>query len=122
MPIRTRGSSSPRLYDRLAVLDAALVERAAGGDRAAFDRIFDVLFPVVWALAVDAVGLSQRDAELLTGRVLERVVLGLGSYKPQIPFGDWLRGAIEDELRVGTRARAEKRPVTAQRAPTQPQR
>jgi len=107
--------------DLLAAIDTDLVRRAANGDQHAFDALYDAVFPIVWALSLQHVGMSLEEAESLTERLLERVVLSLGGYSRDIPFSTWLRRLLAEEIRAFTR-RPRRARVSARRLrlPLQP--
>jgi DNA-directed RNA polymerase specialized sigma24 family protein len=87
----------------LSVIDADLVRLAASGDQRAFDELYDAIFPIVWALSLQHVGMSLDEAESLTERLLERVVLSLDGYSRDLAFPTWLRRLLADEIRAFTR-------------------
>jgi DNA-directed RNA polymerase specialized sigma24 family protein len=117
----SRPPGMSRVSEKLAAIDADLVERVAQGEQCAFDSIYDTLFPLVWSLSLRRVGLEQIDAEQLTERILERVLLALPQYPPAQPFAEWLGAQIAKELHAFERAER-PRGVSARRVPMQPRR
>ena len=105
----------------LSAIDADLIRRAASGEQRAFDQLYDASFPVVWALSLRHAGMSLDEAEALTQKLLERIVLSLDGYSREVAFSTWLRRLLADEIRAFTRrprrARVSPRRV---RAPAQP--
>lgn len=73
MPTRIHDRSTAALR-RAAGVDDALARAAARGERPAFDRVYDALFPLVWRLSVRRANGSRRDAERLTVQILQDVV------------------------------------------------
>ena len=89
--------------DLLAEIDADRVRLAASGDQRAFDQLYDALFPIVWALSLRHAAMSPEDAENLTERLLERIVLSLDGYPRNLAFSTWLRRFLAEEIRAFTR-------------------
>ena len=118
---RTVPGAAHRLIDQLGSIDAELIANAAAGDQRAFDHLYDALFPLVWSLSVQRVGLSLQEAERLTERILERVVLSLDGYERTLPFARWLRDVIAQEVRGFGRAPRRRAGVTSKRSTVQPQ-
>ncbi len=69
--------------------DTELTQRAAHGDREAFERVFENCLPAVWAFACRRTD-GTAGAEALTVRILRRTFRELASYDGQIPFAAWL--------------------------------
>jgi len=65
-----------------------LLARAASGSRADFDRLYDVYFPRVYALALRRLG-RRRDAEQVTRQVLLDLVEALVSSE-RLPLAGWV--------------------------------
>jgi DNA-directed RNA polymerase specialized sigma24 family protein len=84
--------------------DTLLVQRAACGDREAFDAVYDASFPAVYAYAArKAVG--KRGAELLCERILEEAFRELDRYEGDTPFAAWLLGVARRVARERSRER-----------------
>ncbi len=69
--------------------DTDLIQRAAAGDRDAFEQVFADCLPSVWAF----VGRRTRGraaAEALASRILRRAFAELDDYDGQVPFAAWL--------------------------------
>jgi DNA-directed RNA polymerase specialized sigma24 family protein len=109
-PTAPRDRRSPNEF--LSAIDADLIRRAAGGDQAAFDQLYDALFPIVWALSLQQVGSAAKDAQELTERLLERVVVSLDGYSRNLTFSTWLRKVLAEEIYAFTR-----RPLRASASP-----
>ena len=69
--------------------DAALVDRAKGGDRDALDELICRHQAWIYNIAVRMVW-EPRDAEDVTQEVLVKVVTRLGSYEGKSAFRTWL--------------------------------
>jgi DNA-directed RNA polymerase specialized sigma24 family protein len=89
--------------DLLAEIDADRIRLAASGDQRAFDQLYDALFPIVWALSLRHAAMSPEDAENLTERLLERIVLSLDGYPRKLAFSTWLRRFLSEEIRAFAR-------------------
>lgn len=71
-----------------ALFETADVQRAAGGDHAAFERLYRDHVGRVYALCVRMV--DEQSAEDLTQEVFIRVWSKLDTFKGQAQFGTWL--------------------------------
>lgn len=87
----------------LMTTDAALVQRAARGDRDAFASIYDESFRCVYAFAARETQ-NRAAAEALTERVLVQVFEALDGYTGDVPFAAWLQ-AIAKSLAASERSR-----------------
>ncbi len=99
----TAPGERPSRIEFLAAIDADVIRRAAAGDQAAFDQLYDALFPIVWALSLRQVGSSAEEAQGLTERLLERVVISLDGYSRNVPVATWLRKTLAQEIHAFTR-------------------
>jgi DNA-directed RNA polymerase specialized sigma24 family protein len=70
-------------------IDPALPQRAARGDREAFERVFEYSVPRVWAFALRHAA-GRTAAEQQTRRILKRAFGELSSYDGKQPFAQWL--------------------------------
>jgi hypothetical protein len=84
MPTRIHDRSAAGLR-RAAGVDDALARAAARGERQAFDRVYDALFPLVWQMSVRRAHGSKRDAERLTVQILQDVVRCLEDSASETP-------------------------------------
>lgn len=73
----------------LVTTDTQLTQRAARGDREAFERVFAASLPPVWAFARRRAS-SRFAAEALAGRILRRAFAELEGYDGQVPYAAWL--------------------------------
>jgi RNA polymerase sigma-70 factor (ECF subfamily) len=100
------GSASARPGPPAA--DAVLAERAAAGDRGAFEQIYRRHTARVYGLCLRLTGERDR-AEILTQDTFVKAWLSLGGYSGQAPLGAWLgRIAVNhwrDQWRADRRAR-----------------
>ena len=69
--------------------DAGLAERAAAGDRGAFEQIYRRHTARVHGLCLRLTGDRDR-AEILTQDTFVKAWLSLGGYSGQAPLGAWL--------------------------------
>lgn len=106
--------------------DAALVEAARGGDRAAFDRLFARWGPVVHGILLSRV--SKEDADDLVQDVFLAAMEKLASLREPQAFGAWVatiaRTRAIDHLRRAPRRgdRNEERSVESEPAAADPDR
>jgi DNA-directed RNA polymerase specialized sigma24 family protein len=78
----------------LMTTDTFLTQRAARGDRDAYEAVYDASFPRVYAFAVRRTG-ERRGAERLCERILRRVFRDLHGYAGDVPFAAWLLGVAK---------------------------
>lgn len=84
-----------------------LVSRLAGGDRAAFDPVFDRVAPLVRALASRAVPAS--DVDDVVQEAMLRVFLRASELDPERPALPWILGIAAWECRTLRKKRARRR-------------
>jgi RNA polymerase sigma-70 factor, ECF subfamily len=74
------------------VADEELIERVvAGGDRAAFDRLYERYFPRVFAFVARRIA-NRADVEETVQEVFIGVFSGLGSFRAEGAFAAWVLG------------------------------
>jgi len=73
------------------VADEVLIERACEGDRAAFDVLYEIYFPRVYAFVARRIG-NRADAEETVQEVFLGAFSGLGSFRREGAFAAWLLG------------------------------
>jgi RNA polymerase sigma-70 factor (ECF subfamily) len=71
--------------------DEELVERVAGGDKAAFEILYERFFPRVYRF-VDRRMRNRADTEETVQEVFINVFSSLGSYRGEAPFAAWVLG------------------------------
>jgi RNA polymerase sigma-70 factor (ECF subfamily) len=87
----------------LMTTDTVLVQRAALGDREAFETIYEESFRCVYAYAARQTG-SKAAAEALTEVILIQVFGTLGNYAGDVPFAAWLQSVAKNVV-AGTASR-----------------
>ena len=83
---------------RPAEADELLMTSAAGGDRAAFDRLYDRYHARIYSFIKKQVG-DQQAAEDLTQEVFLRLFKSLGSFDPERQFSSYLYKIAVNEVR-----------------------
>jgi RNA polymerase sigma-70 factor (ECF subfamily) len=73
------------------VEDEKLVERACGGERAAFDRLYERYFARVYAFVARRIG-NRSDVEETVQEVFLGVFIGLASFRGEGAFAAWVLG------------------------------
>ncbi len=73
------------------VEDETLVERACGGERAAFDLLYERYFTRVYAFVARRIG-NRADVEETVQEVFLGVFLGLASFRGEGAFAAWVLG------------------------------
>jgi len=73
----------------LVSTDTDITQRAAEGDREAFERVYAACLPSIWAFSNRRTA-GRAAAEALAGRILRRAFSELGDYDGQVPFAAWL--------------------------------
>lgn len=93
---------------RASGLDEALVDRIRGGDRAAFDEIYQRYFKRVYAF-LDKRLRNRWDTEETTQEVFINVFSSLGGYRGDAPFAAWIFGLTRRTL--AARFRRKRHPM-----------
>lgn len=75
----------------LVSTDTDLTQRAAAGDRDAFERVYAESVPAVWAFVTRRGG-GRASAEALAARILRRAFAELDGYDGRVPYAAWLLG------------------------------
>src|SRR5262245_29575610 len=92
-------------------IEATLVDRARAGEAAAFDELTRRHRPALIRLANSLIG-DLDEAESLAQEALTRALEQRASFRPDLPFGPWLRGIVLNLCRNHLRDRARHaRPV-----------
>jgi RNA polymerase sigma-70 factor (ECF subfamily) len=73
------------------VEDERLVERACGGDRAAFDLLYERYFARIYAFAARRIG-NRADVEETVQEVFLGVFTGMASFRGEGAFAAWVLG------------------------------
>jgi RNA polymerase sigma-70 factor (ECF subfamily) len=73
----------------LVSTDTEITQRAAAGDREAFEQVYAACLPAIWRF-VSRRTAGRAAAEALTGRILRRAFCEIGDYDGQVPFAAWL--------------------------------
>ncbi|HUJ60095.1 MAG TPA: RNA polymerase sigma factor [Kofleriaceae bacterium] len=89
-------------------IDAALIERARGGERAALDQLVRATKDMVFNLAIRMLG-SPSDAEDATQEILIRIVTHLGSFRGESSFRTWAYRVASNHLLTTRKRGAELR-------------
>lgn len=84
--------------------DAALVARAAAGDRAAFDALLRRHYDRIHALAWQLCG-ARTDADDIAQDVCCRLVTQIGSFRGEAKVTTWLCGIVVNAVRDASRRR-----------------
>lgn len=71
--------------------DESLIERACGGERAAFDLLYERYFPRVYAFVARRIG-NRADVEETVQDVFLAVFTGLASFRREGAFAAWVLG------------------------------
>ncbi len=101
------GSAEAALADA-SVTDEALVDRVRGGDRAAFDALYQRYFKRVYAF-LDKRLRNRWDTEETTQEVFINVFSSLGGYRGDAPFAAWIFGLTRRTL--AARFRRKRHPM-----------
>jgi RNA polymerase sigma-70 factor (ECF subfamily) len=86
----------------------ASLTRLAAGDRASFDEVFDVVWPVVRRFCERAL-LETPDAEDVAQEVLIRVLARASEYDKERPALPWILGIASWEMRTLKKKRMRRR-------------
>lgn len=79
-------------------LDLQLARRVVGGDRAAFDRLFELVFARLYRFVLLRIGRDADAAQDLCQQVMERAVRGLDKYRGEASLFTWLCTIARREL------------------------
>jgi DNA-directed RNA polymerase specialized sigma24 family protein len=96
----------------LVSTDTDLIQRAAEGDREAFEYVYSQCFPPIWSLA-SRTAAGRVSAEALARRILQQAFAELDDYDGQVPFAAWLLSVAHRVAR--THAPHPTRPSTSPR-------
>jgi RNA polymerase sigma-70 factor, ECF subfamily len=101
--------------DPNAQLDSLLVQLAEG-DRAAFTRVFQILWPPVLRLCRSMLK-NEADAADAAQQALEKVLTRCGDYDRKRPAMPWALAIAAWECRTFARKRARRREIPEEEAP-----
>jgi RNA polymerase sigma factor (sigma-70 family) len=89
-------------------VDAAMIERARGGEREALDQLVRATKDLVFNLSIRMLG-SPSDAEDATQEILLRIVTHLGSFRGESAFRTWAYRVASNHLLTTRKRGAELR-------------